>query len=294
MTRALFCRLPTIAAVILTLSLIPQSSFAQHGGGGGGFHGGGTAFHNGGFGGGFHSGGSFHGGGFGGFNGGGFQHGFGGFPNRFGRGWGWGGWGGWNWRFGWGWRVGWGWPWWYGYPSNAYWGPYAYGCPNYAYRDYGYCNPYYSPGNSPGYVDPPSKAPGNYPQGNNSEPDWRHELGPNRQPHDVQPDESQPEPSHSPGSASSPDLQLITVKSVTGQTSDEHTLSSGISHDYFEQSHPQPVLPRARPGVRNAIILLHRIPPAARERWLASGRYSKFSPEERQLLREYAGLSGEF
>src|SRR5215471_17064973 len=129
MTRALFCRLPTLAAVTLTLSLIPQSSFAQHGGRGSGFHGGGAAFH-GGFGGGFHSGGSFHGGGFGGFNGGGFHHGFGGFPNRFGRGWGWGGWGGWSW----GWGLGWGWPSsWYGYPYNDYWGPYAYGCPNYAY-----------------------------------------------------------------------------------------------------------------------------------------------------------------
>ena len=285
MTRALFRRLSTLAAVTLALSLIPQSSFAQHGGGGGGFHGGGTAFHNGGFGGGFHSGGSFHGGGFGGFHGGGFHRGFGGFPNRFGRGWGWGGWGGWSS----GWGLGWGWPWWYGYPSNAYWAPYAYGCPN-----YGYCNPYYPPGNGPGDVDPPSNGPGTYPQGNNSEPDWRHELGPNRQPTDVQPGESEPEPSDSPGSASSPDSKLIIVKYVTPPNSDEDTLRSGRSHYYLVQSHPQPVLPTLRPGVRNAIILLRRIPPAARERWLASGRYSKFSPEEQQMLRKYAGLTSEF
>jgi hypothetical protein len=53
------------------------------------------------------------------------------------------------------------------------------------------------------------------------------------------------------------------------------------------------VLATLRPSVRNAIILLRTMPPAARERWLASGRYNKFSPEEQQLLRKYAGLSNE-
>src|SRR5262249_58215760 len=122
--------------------------------------------------------------------------------------------------------------------------------------------------------------------------DWRHELGHNRQPNYFQPAESQPEPPHSPGSASSPDPTLILVKYATRPTSDPQTLRSGSSH-CLAQSHLQPVLPTLRPGVRNAIILLRRMPPAARERWLASDRYSKFSPEEQQVLREYAGLSSE-
>jgi len=134
-------------------------------------------------------------------------------------------------------------------------------------------------------VDPPSSGPGDYPQGNNAEPDWRHELGLNRQPNNIQPDESEPEPSHSPGSASSPDSKLILVKYATPPTSDEYTLL-----DYVAQSRPQPVLPTLRPEVRNAIILLRRMPPAARERWLASLRYSKFSPEEQQVLRKDIGL----
>ena len=317
MTRALFVRLLTIAAVTLTISLVPESSFAQHGGGhgggggfhggGGGFHGGGAGFHSGGFGGSFHGGfgvhgggsGGFHGGGFhgGGFHGGGFHHGYGGFPVGFGRGWGWGrwGWGGWAWGgWGWGWGLGWGWPWGYGYPYYGSWAPYAYGCPNYAYPSYGNCDAYYSPGNGPGYGDPSSNEPGNYPQGNNSEPDWRHEPGPNQQPHDsVQPDQSEPEPSHSPGSASSPDSKLIIVKYVPRPTSDERTIRSQRSRASFARSNSEQALPKLRSAVRNAIILLRTMPPAARERWLASGHYNKFSPEEQQLLRKYAGPSSE-
>lgn|SRR5215469_4368010 len=302
MTRALFLRLATLTAVTLALCLIPESSFAQHGGGhggGGGYHGGG--FHSRGFGGSFHGGGGFHGGGFGGFHGGAFHHGFSGYPNRFGRGWGWGGWGWGGWGWGWGWGLGLGWPWWYGYPNYGYSGPYVSSCPNYAYPYYGDCDPYnspgngpdYSPGNDPGYVDPPS-GPGNYPQGNNSEPDWRHEPDLNQHPNNVQPESSQPTPSHSPGSVSSPDSSLIIVNYVNRPTSDERTLRTGGLHASFARSNSERVLPTLRPGVRNTIILLRTMPPAARERWLASGRYNRFSPEERQLLREYAGSSTEF
>ena len=299
MTRALFVRLLTIVAVTLTLCLVPEFSFAQHGGGhagGGGFHGGGAGFHSGGFGGSFHGGFGVHGGGFGGFHGGGFHHGYGGFPVGFGRGWGWGGWGwgGWGWGgWGWGWGLTWGLPWGYGYPYYGSWGPYAYGCPNYAYPSYGNCDPEYSPGYSPGYGDSPTNEPGNYPQGNNSEPDWRHEPGPNQQPNNVQPDQSEPEPSHSPGSASSPDSKLIIVKYVPRPTSDERTIRSARSRASFARSNSEQVLLKLRPGVRNAIVLLRTMPPAARERWLASGRYNKFSPEEQLLLRKYAELSSE-
>jgi hypothetical protein len=40
-----------------------------------------------------------------------------------------------------------------------------------------------------------------------------------------------------------------------------------------------------RPAVRNEIEALRAMPPAARSRQLSSGRYSGFSPEERELLR---------
>jgi hypothetical protein len=287
MTRALFLRLSTIAAVTLALCLIPESSFAQHGGGHGG-GGGGAGFHGGGFGGSFHGGG----GGFPSRGFGGFRPGFAGFPGGFGRGWGWGGWGwgGWGWGgwgWGWGWGLGWGWPWWFGYPNYGYWGPSAYGC-----SYYGSCDPYYSPSYGPGYVDPPSNGPGNYPQGNNSEPDWRHEPGPDGQSDKVQPDQSQPKPSHSPGSAS-PDSKLIIVNYVARPTPNERNLRSAGSHAYLAGLNSEQALPMLRPGVRNAIMLLRAMPPAARERWLGSGRYNKFSPQEQQLLRQYAGVSTE-
>ena len=44
-------------------------------------------------------------------------------------------------------------------------------------------------------------------------------------------------------------------------------------------------IPNARPEVRNAIRALSGMPPAARERELATGLYASFSPEERQVVR---------
>ena len=44
-------------------------------------------------------------------------------------------------------------------------------------------------------------------------------------------------------------------------------------------------MPDSRPEVRNAIRALSGMPPAARERELATGLYASFSPEERQVLR---------
>lgn len=40
-----------------------------------------------------------------------------------------------------------------------------------------------------------------------------------------------------------------------------------------------------RPEVVRAILQLHEMPPYAREREIATGRYSQFSPEEKQILR---------
>jgi len=40
-----------------------------------------------------------------------------------------------------------------------------------------------------------------------------------------------------------------------------------------------------RPEVLNAMRALHEMPPFAREREIEHGRYSRFSPEEREMLR---------
>jgi hypothetical protein len=43
--------------------------------------------------------------------------------------------------------------------------------------------------------------------------------------------------------------------------------------------------PKLRPEVQNAMRALREMPPFAREREIDTGRYSSFSPEERELLR---------
>jgi hypothetical protein len=40
-----------------------------------------------------------------------------------------------------------------------------------------------------------------------------------------------------------------------------------------------------RPEMQRALERLHNMPPFAREREIASGRYSQFSPEDKQILR---------
>jgi hypothetical protein len=39
------------------------------------------------------------------------------------------------------------------------------------------------------------------------------------------------------------------------------------------------------PEVKRAMQMLHEMPPYAREREIATGRYSHFTPQEKQLLR---------
>jgi len=48
--------------------------------------------------------------------------------------------------------------------------------------------------------------------------------------------------------------------------------------------------PDRRQAVRNAIESLRAMPPQAREREIQSGRYSQFSPQERQVLNDAARL----
>jgi hypothetical protein len=44
--------------------------------------------------------------------------------------------------------------------------------------------------------------------------------------------------------------------------------------------------PPLRRDVRRALYALRAMPPAARQRWINSGRYNSFSPEERELLKQ--------
>lgn len=301
-----------IAIVSFALFLIPQSSLAQHGGGG---HGGGGGFHGGGGGsfhagsGGFHGGGGsfrggsafrggsvggFRGGNFGGFRGGGFR-GFGG--DRF---------------FGRGFRGGFGfgfWPWWgwggWGYPYYNYcWGPYAYGYPcGYGYADpyYGYDNGYGSGyGYGPGYGDPPPNGYGdprndgsrNYGRDNRdsrdnygrdgSDPDYRYEPAPgHRAPGSVQPNTQSAPEKPTEGTPEEQGGQGYEVRNFDS-LSKSHA-AAGPSRiqlaSYVTQGPP------LRPAVRNAIVTLRAMPPAARQRWLNSQRYQKFSVEEKALLR---------
>lgn len=52
----------------------------------------------------------------------------------------------------------------------------------------------------------------------------------------------------------------------------------------FANSAQQDIPSGLRPVVRNVIQALRAMPPDARQRRLASGRYDSFSPEEQQVL----------
>ncbi len=52
-----------------------------------------------------------------------------------------------------------------------------------------------------------------------------------------------------------------------------------VAHSTTQQN------PRVRPEVQSAMRALREMPPFARQREIETGRYSHFSPEERELLR---------
>lgn len=262
MSRSIYFRLLLAFALSLTVAGLPLSSFAQRGG----FHGGGGGFRNGG---GFHGGSAFRGGGFGAFHGGrsfgGFSgRGFGGYRGSFYRGYGgfYGGYRGYpGFYSGWGFGVGF-WPYWGGYPWYGYspwWGyaPYAYSYP-YGYG-YGY-DPY----------DYPDRDYDRYPRDrgrrdNRDCNDYRYNC---------------PAPQNTPKGDSAP------AKPSSGPSTDS---SSGAN--YLIVNIRTPALPDSgngeplRPGLRNALVALRAMPPAARERQLESGRYAGFSSKDRKFLR---------
>jgi hypothetical protein len=59
---------------------------------------------------------------------------------------------------------------------------------------------------------------------------------------------------------------------------------------YRPPSSPSPQIGNVRPAVQNVIRALRAMPPAARERQLASGRYSGFSQKEMEFVRYAASV----
>jgi hypothetical protein len=281
--RVLGVLVATIAVACWPSTASAQRGGGGHGGGGGGgFHGGGGGgFHGGGGGG----GGSFRGGSYGGggYRGGGFRGGYGnrggyggwrgGYGGRGGYGWGgryWGypGWGyGWG---GWGLGLGFGWPYWgYGYGY-----PYGYG---YGYAPDSYYSPYDCP---PGYACPD----------NGDDPPPPQNYNPNYAPN-PQTDPARPWRPAPSGAAPAPgvarqgngnpaDYDARPVISVDHIAATRVTPSSYRIVPASERTRPEPVS-----DLENAMRHLRDMPPYAREREIESGRYSHFSPEEKEQLR---------
>jgi len=208
-------------------------------------------------GGGHMGGGGFHGGGFGGFHGGGFGGvrggpavgGFRGSPGFYGR---YGGWGG-PWRG----------PYW-GYPRYGYgfgWGlglGFGFGYPYYGYY------PYYP------YYYPYSYAPCSYPY---SYPCYGAYPAPYYYPNSYE-GAANADPDNSPS-----DIRAGTP--VPGANGPGGTVNEYRAVDSDLQKLPM----ERRRIVQNAISTLRAMPPSARQRQFDSGRFSNFSPEELQLVK---------
>jgi hypothetical protein len=278
MRKSAWFRVLGIIVAVVALGLLPRPACAQrggggHGGGGGGFHGGGGGgFHGGGFsgatryGGGHYSGGGYRGG----YRGGGYG-GYGGYRG-WGGGYGWrGGWGGRYWGYpgygwGWGFGLGFGWPWWG-------WGGYPYGyygyAPDYdAYPDYDpyACPPGYScPGNGNSAAPPPA----------NSNPNSGYYPARSRRP-SVPADPNDADYAGSNTEARRSNAPILSVDRITATPSSYRVARSPKQQDSS-----------LSPEVRNAMHHLREMPPFARQREIETGRYSHFSPEEKEQLRHF-------
>jgi len=251
MKKSTLLRVLCTVVATVALGLAPQPVLAQHSG-----HGGGGGFHGGGghygYGGG-HFYGGYHAGGYYGWRGGynGWRGGYWGYP-RYG--------------FGWGFGIGFGWgPYWPTYPYlygySPYWGaPYYY--------------PYYVPS---GYRYP-------YDGSNHAPPP---DSGSNS--HDIPPAKhlSTPAPEGSPNTNSMTIHVAASTPTVPNYRTDATT---GTANNYRLTNSTMQQLPPPRPAVQNAIQALRAMPPDARQRQIDSGRYSNFSPEERELLNNASQL----
>ena len=286
MRKSALFRIIGIIVAVLALGLLPCPAWAQRGGG----HGGGGGFHGGGMGGGFHGGGAgFHGGGsflgaHSGYRGGryygayrgGFRGGANGWRAGWGRpvGWGWPGryWG--YPRYGWGWGLGFGWPWWgwgWGYPS-AYYGYPWYGA--YPYDDnydpsYS-CPPGYScPDNGNG--DPPSPNSGTNSRNSPARPSRAPAYG-----GAICTTCGSDDPVPTDPVASRSNAPILSVDHLTA-TPSSYRVARATSQQNSSLT----------PDVRNAMRHLREMPPFARQREIETGRYSHFSPQKKELLRQF-------
>jgi hypothetical protein len=149
--------------------------------------------------------------------------------------------------------LGWGYPYGYGY-SPWYYAPY----------------PYYYPDSCPqGYTCPPN--------GNDDPP----------------PPNSSPQSGSYPGKSWRPPLSTPNINDATSNVAalaprppilSVDRITATPSNYRVAHSKTQQNL-KLRPEVQNAMRALREMPPFAREREIDTGRYSHFSPEERELLR---------
>lgn len=313
MKRSQIIRVVLACAAFVALACVPQAAFAQRGGGhggggGGGFHdGGGGGFHAGGgagFSGGAHAGyggghygysgahgsGGYRGGGYGagGYHGGGY-YGHGGYGWYGGRGY--YGWGGRYWGYpgyGWGWGIGFGWPYWgWGYP----YGYYGYGAV-YA-PGYTYTYPPSSDGppqqNQEQGIDPnayPFTCPPGYTciQDGTGDP-----APPQKAPANAAPRPSSganPQPWRAPVGNGSANVGVSTESYYVPRgrvMSEDHIVATQAN--YRTAVPAKTVYGPMSPELKRAMQMLHEMPPFAREREIATGRYSHFTAQEKQLLR---------
>jgi hypothetical protein len=278
MKKSCLLRVFWVVVACGALGWVPKSVFAQRGGGrggGGGFHGGG---------GGFHGGGGFYGGGHSGFGGGhsfgGYRGGFYGGRGGYGRGYGWGGryWGhrgyGYGWGFGFGWPYwGWGYPYGYGY-SPWYYAPYPY-----------YSYPYYDPSDYPeSYPDPDNRNDDAPPADTNARPQPNQD-GPARSWRPPVPGgAANANYANSNVAAVAPRGPVLSVDRMSLTPSSYRVARSIPERSTTERATPQADAPH-RPEMQKALQRLREMPPYARQREIDFGRYSNFSPEERELLR---------
>lgn len=80
---------------------------------------------------------------------------------------------------------------------------------------------------------------------------------------------------------------MTTTLVALASTAPVHPTDGTISNaSNYRRAHPaMEQFPSRRREVQNAIRALREMPPYAREREIDSGRYSHFSPEEREFLR---------
>lgn len=249
--------LQLLRTLVLPLALsVPTLVMAQHGGARG-FHAGGGHFSGGHYGGGY-SGwhGGYHGqGAYHGWNGG-YHGGYGGYHGGYGGYWGYPqyGWGYPYYGFGWGFSIGFGWSpysYWPAYPYGYYYGART-ALPDYQRNDS--CDYRYS-----------CACPDDRQQNCNS-------LRPGPQSR-----RSVPRPyvnSSAGGSMTSKPVPNQTIEPPPPITEDDPRAMVLVANR-----------PPLRRQAQNAIRTLRAMPPAARERWMASGKYDNLSTEEREALK---------